>query len=70
MLGFTDLTELHNGWIREMLLSKEDKTLQAHRNSYKTTCVAIALALIMILLPNKRTLFCRKTDPDVKEIVK
>lgn len=70
MLGFTDLTELHNGWIREMLLSKEDKTLQAHRNSYKTTCVSIALALIIILLPNKRTLFCRKTDPDVKEIIK
>ncbi len=70
MLGFTDLTELHNGWIRSMLLSKDDRTLQAHRNSYKTTCVSIALALIIILLPNKRTLFCRKTDPDVKEIIK
>lgn len=70
MLGFNDLTDLHNHWIRAMLLAKEDRTLQAHRNSYKTTCVSIALALIIILLPNKRTLFCRKTDPDVKEIVK
>lgn len=70
MLGFKDLGELHNHWIREMLTAKEDRTLQAHRNSYKTTCVSIALALIIILLPNKRTLFCRKTDTDVKEIVK
>lgn len=37
--------------------------------SYKTTCVSIALALIMILLPNKRTMFLRKTDSDVKEII-
>ena len=70
MLGFKDLGELHNHWIQEMLTAKDDRTLQAHRNSYKTTCVSIALALIMILLPNKRTLFCRKTDTDVKEIVK
>lgn len=70
LLGFNDLGELHNHWIREMLTAKDDRTLQAHRNSYKTTCVSIALAEIMILLPNKRTLFCRKTDTDVKEIVK
>lgn len=70
MLGFTDLTELHNHWMRSMLTAKDDRTLQAHRNSYKTTCVSIVLAIIIILLPNKRTLFCRKTDPDVKEIVK
>ena len=70
MLGFTDLGELHNHWMREMLTARDDRTLQAHRNSYKTTCVSVSLAEIMILLPNKRTLFCRKTDTDVKEIVK
>lgn len=70
MLGFNDLGPLHNHWIREMITAKDDRTLQAHRNSYKTTCVSIALALIIILMPNKRTLFCRKTDTDVKEIVK
>lgn len=70
MLGFNDLGELHNHWMREMLTAKNDRTLQAHRNSYKTTCVSIVLAEIMICMPNKRTLFCRKTDTDVKEIVK
>ena len=27
LLGFTRLTELHNGWIKEMIRGKEDKTL-------------------------------------------
>ena len=70
MLGFTKLTDLHNAWILDMLKGDGDRTLQAHRASYKTTCVSIALALIIILLPNKRTLFLRKTDADIKEIIK
>lgn len=70
MLGFTKLTELHNKWIRDMIVGKDDKTLQAHRGSYKTTCVSLALAIIIIVLPNKRTIFMRKTDNDVKEIIK
>ena len=70
MLGFTKLTDLHNAWILDMIKGKGDRTLQAHRASYKTTCVSIALALIIILLPNKRTLFLRKTDADIKEIIK
>ena len=69
LLGFTKLTELHNEWIIDMVRGAGDKTLQAHRASYKTTCVSIALALIMLLLPNKRTMFLRKTDSDVKEII-
>ena len=70
MLGFTKMTDLHNGWIREMLHGRTDYTLQAHRGSYKTTCVSVALALMIILLPNKRVLFIRKTDADVKEVIK
>ena len=70
LVGFTKLTDLHNAWILDMLKGEGDRTLQAHRASYKTTCVSIALALIIILLPNKRTLFLRKTDTDIKEIIK
>lgn len=70
LLGFTKLTQIHNRWIKEMAYGTKDHTLQGHRESYKTTCLSIALALIMILLPNKRCLFMRKTDDDVKEIVK
>ena len=70
LLGFTKLDDLHNQWIVEMVRGKDDKTLQASRGTYKTTCVSFALALIIILLPNRRTLFMRKTDSDVKEVIK
>lgn len=68
-LGFTKLTDLHNEWIKDMVIGKEDKTLQSHRGSYKTTCVSIALVEIFILLPNLRTFFMRKTDTDTKEVI-
>lgn len=70
MLGFTKLKPIHNEWIISMVKGKGDKTLQASRGTYKTTCDSIALALIILLLPNKRTLFMRKTDTDVKEVIK
>lgn len=69
-LGFTDLTELHNDWLKMMIYSDEDKTLLAHRGSYKTTCLSIAIAIIMILFPNKTIIFIRKTDTDIREIIK
>lgn len=70
MIGFTKLRDFHNSWIKQMIKSKSDKTLQGSRGTYKTTCVSVALALIIILLPNKRTMFMRKTDNDVKEVIK
>ena len=68
-LGFDKLTDIHNEWIKEMMFGKEDETLQAHRGSYKTTCVSIALALIMIIFPNDKILFMRKTNADVLEVI-
>lgn len=70
LIGFKKLTTLHNAWIIDMLRGKDDKSLAASRGTYKTTCDSIALALIIILLPRLRTMFMRKTDTDVKEIVK
>ena len=69
LLGFSKLVGIHNEWIREMVIGKQDYTLEAHRGSFKTTCVSIAIAIIMILLPTRRILFMRKTDVDVKEII-
>ena len=72
MIGFTKMQELNEEWLKDMMPSKgkKDASLQAHRLSYKTTCVSVTLARIIILLPNKRTLFLRKTDSDVKEIIR
>lgn len=69
-LGFTKLRDVHNRWICDMAFGDNDKTLQGARGTYKTTCVSLALALIMILLPNYRILFLRKTADDVKEVIK
>ena len=68
-VGFTKLEELHNEWLIDMIYGKEDETLQAHRGSYKTTCDSVAFAIIIILYPNEKTLFMRKTDNDVKEVI-
>ena len=68
-LGFPLLTDLHRDWCREMVFGHDDHTLQAHRGSYKTTTVSIALWLLLLLRPNAQTAFFRKTDTDVKEIL-
>ena len=68
-VGFKDLTTLHNEWIKSFLFEKEDMTLQAHRGSYKTTCLSVFLALVIVIRPTIKTLFFRKTDDDVVEIV-
>ena len=59
--GFTDLTELHNGWLRDFLWKEgEDQTLLSHRGSYKTTVDSIAIAVYMIIHPDRNILFFRK----------
>lgn len=68
-VGFDKLSDLHNDWIMEMINSEEDETLQAHRGSYKTTCISVALPILMTLRPEKKILFMRKTDSDVKEVL-
>lgn len=69
MVGFTDLGELHNQWMKDMLYGEGDMTLLAHRLSYKTTCVSVVLAVYVACLPRISTMFMRKTDSDVKEII-
>lgn len=67
--GFTDLVDIHNEWIKSFLFAKDDQTLLAHRGSFKTTCLAIAIAFLIVIQPNKNIIFFRKTDTDVIEIV-
>ena len=67
--GFADLTDIHNEWIKSFLFSKEDMTLQASRGTYKTTCLSIAMALMVVIYPRYNIIFLRKADDDVKEII-
>ena len=69
MLGYTKLTELHNDWIRRMLYGAGDMTLQAHRGSYKTTAVGVALTVQLMLRGGENCMFIRKTDDNVREVI-
>ena len=70
LCGFADLRPLHNDWMHKMIMPGPDMTLQAHRGSYKTSCLSFAIAVIMILFPRKNILFMRKTGGDVVEVVR
>lgn len=69
-VGFKDLTELHNEWLRSFLYEDEDQTLQGHRGSYKTTTLSLFFAIHAIIAPNETLLFFRKTGSDVNEIIR
>ncbi len=68
-VGFKDLTEMHNDWLRMFLYSSKDVTLQGHRGSFKTTTLSLFLALHIVIAPNETTTFFRKTGTDVSEVL-
>lgn len=70
-VGFTDVREYpHNDWMREIINGKGDYTLLAHRGSYKSSCLSVCIALIMVLFPDRNIIFLRKADNDVSEMVR
>lgn len=70
MLGYPDLRDdLHGEWIRKMVLGHNDMTLQAHRGSFKTTCACIGLSINIMLRGDLNSIFLRKTDTDIKEVI-
>ena len=69
--GLERLTdEVHGPWLRQMLCGRRDMTLLAHRGSYKTTCLAFAMAATILLQPRRNIIFLRKTDDDVTEVIR
>ena len=62
--------DLHGRWMRQMIAGQGDMTLLAHRGSYKTTCLAMAMAITLVTQPRRNILFLRKTDDDVTEIIR
>ena len=71
LCGLDRLTdELHGPWLEEMICGAEDFTLLAHRGSYKTSCLAFAMAAMLLAYPQRNILFMRKTDEDVIEVIR
>lgn len=69
-IGFKDLTDLHNDWLKEWLYGYGDSTTQAHRGSFKTSDLSVFLALFLLIYRNKNVIFLRKTDNDVAEVIR
>ena len=71
MCGLDRLTDkLHGIWLEEMICGTEDFTLLAHRGSYKTSCLAFAMAAMLLVYPRRNIIFMRKTDEDVVEVIR
>ena len=69
--GQTLLTDgLHGAWMRQMIGGTGDMTLLSHRGSYKTSCLAMSMAISLLVHPRRNMLFLRKTDDDVTEIIR
>ena len=69
-LGYTLLTDaLHGPWMDKIIWGKDDYTLQAHRGSYKTSGLKVAITDIMMTQRDKNIIFLRKTDDDVTEVL-
>ncbi len=69
-LGYTLLTDrLHGPWMQEIIWGKDDMTLQAHRGSYKTSCLEVAITNMMMMRRFENIIFLRKTDNDVAEVL-
>lgn len=69
-VGFRDLKQIHGEWIREIVWGTGDYTLMAHRGSFKSSCLAVAISLIMVIYPTINIIFLRKADNDVSEMIR
>lgn len=70
-VGFEDVREYpHNLWLKEILTGDGDYTLMAHRGSYKSSILSVAIALLMVLYPKVNIIFLRKTADDVTEMLR
>lgn len=68
--GFRDLSDdLHGQWMRKIIYGDGDYTLQAHRLSYKSSCLSVAIAIWLVTHHGQNAIFLRKTDTDVKESI-
>lgn len=70
-LGYDKLTaRLHDDWIKRFAFSDHDLTHQAHRNSYKTSSVIVAITLRMVVLPNEPMIILRKNGGSTAEVLR
>lgn len=70
-VGFLDVKPYpHNEWMNEIIFGHDDYTLMSHRGSYKSSCLSVCIALIMVMMPWLNIIFLRKTDSDINEMIR
>lgn len=70
-VGFSDVKEYpHNEWMKSVISGTGDYTLLSHRGSYKSSCLSVDIALMMVLYIDENIIFLRKADNDVAEMIK
>ena len=70
-VGFKDIKKNpHNEWMKKIINGDDDYTLMAHRGSYKSSCLSVCIALIMVIFRNENIIFLRKADNDVSEMIR
>lgn len=70
--GYDLLEPIHGEWIYEWIINPKRLSVmihQAHRNSYKSTCLRLAIAILMILRPDLTIILIRKSEDAVKELM-
>lgn len=69
LLGYRRLKPIHGEWITKMISSTHNYGLLAHRGSYKSSCLVIAIVLFTLLYPNKTIAVARKTEKDCQNTI-
>ena len=70
--GYDLLEPIHSEWIYEWIINPKNLSViihQAHRNSYKSTCLRLAISILMILQPTLTIILIRKSEDAVKELI-
>lgn len=72
ILGKSKLTQIHSDWIQYIWETEgQDRCLQAHRGSFKTTAIIVIGAIWWLLFhPNDRILVIRKKYSDSAEVLR
>lgn len=63
---------MHSDWIHYLFdhdEKQQEKSLQAHRGSYKTTAIAVGMVYDLLLFPNNRILYFRKKAEKAQDVV-
>lgn len=69
--GKTLLTPEHSRWIKYIYLTSENRSLQAHRGSYKTTAIIVIGAIWYLLFnPDTRIAIIRKSFNDAADCLR